>query len=250
MPADATELLFSYGTLQSETVQRATFGRLLVGAPDALVGYRIELIAIRDPAVVATSGTAHHRIARASGDPADRVPGVVLRLTPAELARADGYETDDYARVRTRLASGLECWVYVDARAASAAPPKPIKWRIDLLESPRVVLIDGAGELTMAELLARATEAIAFGRDAECPRFVFDDRKVKPRISVGEIYALPDAFEKLGWTRAMRVANVYDGDRQSAAEDYRVFSGLSVNRGFSFCLFTELGPAIAWAAAG
>jgi hypothetical protein len=31
-------LLFSYGTLQQEGVQRATFGRLLKGSADALVG--------------------------------------------------------------------------------------------------------------------------------------------------------------------------------------------------------------------
>jgi hypothetical protein len=32
-------LLFSYGTLQQPDVQRATFGRLLRGEPDALVGF-------------------------------------------------------------------------------------------------------------------------------------------------------------------------------------------------------------------
>jgi len=33
-----TERLFSYGTLQQENVQKQTFGRLLDGTPDALVG--------------------------------------------------------------------------------------------------------------------------------------------------------------------------------------------------------------------
>ena len=118
-PTDATELLFSYGTLQLEPVQLATFGRRLAGAPDALPGYRLDRIPIRDAEIVATSGESHHRIARASGDAADRVPGVVFRITPAELARADAYEVDDYVRVRATLASGIECWVYV---AAAAAP--------------------------------------------------------------------------------------------------------------------------------
>ncbi|WP_371319933.1 gamma-glutamylcyclotransferase family protein [Variovorax sp. dw_308] len=52
----AAEWLFSYGTLQLEPVQRATFGRLLSGQPDSLPGYRLEQVAIRDAAVVATSG--------------------------------------------------------------------------------------------------------------------------------------------------------------------------------------------------
>jgi len=32
-------LLFSYGTLQQEAVQMSTFGRLLDGQPDELVGF-------------------------------------------------------------------------------------------------------------------------------------------------------------------------------------------------------------------
>jgi len=240
MSDDASELLFSYGTLQLEPVQRALFGRRLGGEPDALVGHRLDRIAIDDPKVVETSGETHHRIARATGDPMDRVDGQVLRLTPAELARADAYETDDYVRVRTTLASGLDCWVY--------AAPSSLPWRIELLEDPRLVMVDGAGDFTMADLIARVTQTLAFAREHECSRFVFDDRQVVPRVSVGEIYAMPQAFERLGWSRAMRVANVYDGKRPAQANDYRVFSGLSVNRGFAYCLFTELEPAIEWAA--
>jgi hypothetical protein len=220
-------------------VQLATFGRRLAGAPDALPGYRLDRIPIRDAEIVATSGESHHRIARASGDAADRITGVVFRITPAELARADAYEVDDYVRVRARLASGTECWVYVAA----------LPWRIELLESPRIVLIDGAGPLSMRDLLARAAAALAFGRDEGCPRFVFDDRAMVPRLSTAEIYRLPAEFEKLGWTRTMRVANVYDAKRPTAVEEYRMFSGLAVTRGFAYCLFTELAPAVEWAAA-
>jgi hypothetical protein len=34
-----TELLFSYGTLRQRDVQLSTFGRLLDGRPDAIVGF-------------------------------------------------------------------------------------------------------------------------------------------------------------------------------------------------------------------
>ncbi len=40
------EHLFSYGTLQNEAVQLATFGRKLVGEPDTLLGYRQTLLEI------------------------------------------------------------------------------------------------------------------------------------------------------------------------------------------------------------
>ncbi|OOG38466.1 UDP-N-acetylmuramate--alanine ligase [Rhodanobacter sp. C06] len=111
----ADEWLFSYGTLQSEAVQLATFGRRLAGAPDALPGYRLEQLAIRDARVVATSGATHHPIAVRSEDAADRVRGMVFRLTPQELAQADAYEVEDYHRLAVELASGLRAWMYVRA---------------------------------------------------------------------------------------------------------------------------------------
>ncbi len=106
-------LLFSYGTLQQEEVQQSTFGRLLTGRADALVGYSQSLLRIDDDAVVATSGLSHHPIVRFSGDAEDRVAGTVFEISEAELARADRYEVSDYQRVLAPLASGEQAWVYV-----------------------------------------------------------------------------------------------------------------------------------------
>lgn len=105
--------LFSYGTLQSPSVQQATFGRLLQGEADALLGYRRTMVKIDDPRVVATSGETYHPIVEASGDANDRVDGTVFAISAEELARADDYEVDDYERVEAALASGRQAWVYV-----------------------------------------------------------------------------------------------------------------------------------------
>jgi hypothetical protein len=109
--------LFSYGTLQQEDVQLATFGRRLTGVSDALVGYRQSMVAIDDPEVVRTSGKTHHPIVAFTGVNEDRVPGALFEITDAELAHADEYEVAAYVRVKAPLASGLEAWVYVDARS-------------------------------------------------------------------------------------------------------------------------------------
>jgi gamma-glutamylcyclotransferase (GGCT)/AIG2-like uncharacterized protein YtfP len=108
-----TERLFSYGTLQQENVQLATFGRLLRGAPDAVVGFRQDMVEITDPDVLAKSGKRFHPIVTQSGDDADRVSGTVFEVTTAELAAADAYEVSDYERVSAPLASGSTAWVYV-----------------------------------------------------------------------------------------------------------------------------------------
>jgi gamma-glutamylcyclotransferase (GGCT)/AIG2-like uncharacterized protein YtfP len=110
-----TVYLFSYGTLQQEGVQIASFGRLLRGADDALPGYKQSLIEIADPEVIRKSGKNFHPIVAASADPADEVPGKVFEITEAELAAADQYEVADYRRVLVRLRSGVDAWVYVQA---------------------------------------------------------------------------------------------------------------------------------------
>lgn len=107
------ENLFSYGTLQQENVQLATFNRKLDGLPDYITGYKLSLLAIKDSQVIATSGKTHHPIVEYSGLITDTVAGTVFKVSPAELLRADAYEVSDYIRVRALLKSGGETWVYV-----------------------------------------------------------------------------------------------------------------------------------------
>jgi gamma-glutamylcyclotransferase (GGCT)/AIG2-like uncharacterized protein YtfP len=109
-------LLFSYGTLQQDNVQLATFGRLLRGHPDALVGFESSAIRIEDPQTVALSGKSDHVIVRFTGRSESRVAGTVFEITDEELASADRYEVAAYKRVAATLASGRQAWVYVDAR--------------------------------------------------------------------------------------------------------------------------------------
>jgi hypothetical protein len=73
------------------------------------------LIKITDPEVIEKSGSNQHPIVEISGNPDDRVPGMVFDITPEELAAADAYEVSDYKRVKVRLASGLEAWVFIKA---------------------------------------------------------------------------------------------------------------------------------------
>ena len=106
--------LFSYGTLQREDVQRATYGRRLDGEPDVLTGYQLEVLPDRDPNAVRISSTATHLVARPTGNPEDRVAGVVLLLTPEELEATDAYEGSDYRRTEVMLESGRRALLYVE----------------------------------------------------------------------------------------------------------------------------------------
>jgi hypothetical protein len=111
--------LFSYGTLQQPAVQLSTFGRLLQGKPDELVGFEQSVLRIEDPQFVAASGKRDHAIVKFNGRPDSRVRGTVFEVTDSELISADQYEPAGYKRVIATLASGDQAWVYADARFSS-----------------------------------------------------------------------------------------------------------------------------------
>ena len=112
----ASEKLFSYGTLREAGVQRAVFGHTVTGTPDAILGYRLMAFTISDASAIAISGRAEHTILDATGDPSDEIEGLVLALTPQDLACADAYEDAAYKRVSAPLRSGTgSAWVYVRA---------------------------------------------------------------------------------------------------------------------------------------
>ena len=107
-------LLFSYGTLQQDDVQLATFGRLLHGQRDELPRFEPSLVKIEDSELVATSGKTHHANAAFTGRSDSRVTGTVFEITDAELAAADRYERlAAYTRIAAVLTSGKKAWVYV-----------------------------------------------------------------------------------------------------------------------------------------
>ena len=113
------EHLFSYGTLQAEAVQLATFGRKLVGESDTLPGYRQTRLEIQDPTVVASVGATYHLNVQFTGLDSDFVVGITFRVTRKELEQADIYEaTANYKRVSVQLKSGNRAWVYLGVGSA------------------------------------------------------------------------------------------------------------------------------------
>jgi gamma-glutamylcyclotransferase (GGCT)/AIG2-like uncharacterized protein YtfP len=109
-------LLFSYGTLQLEKVQMATFGRLLEGQRDELPGFGRSSVKIEDPKQAAAIGLTHYATVTFNGREDSFVSGVVFEISDAELAAADQYEhSAGYHKNAVHLASGKEAWVYSHA---------------------------------------------------------------------------------------------------------------------------------------
>ena len=114
-PENKTEKLFSYGTLQQEDVQLATFGRTLAGKPDVLIGYRLMMTQVRDPNFGAANGVMQRNV-EFTGNAEDFIRGIVFAVTNAELEQSDAYEPTDYQRIRVELRSGESAWVYSQIR--------------------------------------------------------------------------------------------------------------------------------------
>lgn len=117
------ELLFSYGTLQLDSVQLSTFGRLLEGKSDVMTGFELSPLKIEDASVIAVSGKSEHTIGRFTGNESDEIDGVVYEITQEELLKSDEYEVAPCLRLKVRLKSGTHAWVYIDGRY----PPSQIE---------------------------------------------------------------------------------------------------------------------------
>ena len=102
-------------------MQLATFGRLLNGQNDELVGFELSAVKIEDPEIAAAVGKAHHANVVRTGREESRVRGMAFEITEAELAAADQYEERAaYVRLAATLASRKKVWVYVSARTSQA----------------------------------------------------------------------------------------------------------------------------------
>lgn len=121
-------LVFSYGTLQEESVQLSTFGRLLHGQPDELPGFESSLVRIDDPRSAAPSGRTQHANVTFNGRSDSRVGGTVFDVTDAELAAADRYEQlAAYERIAATLASGKQACTSTPAlRRELPEPPNHV----------------------------------------------------------------------------------------------------------------------------
>src|SRR5260370_38565289 len=94
----------SYGTLEYEAVQLATFGRELTRREDSLPGYV--------PTITESREVLYFNI-EPSSSPEDAVSGTVFEIKEQELAAADSYEKDrEYRRILVTLRSGVQAWVY------------------------------------------------------------------------------------------------------------------------------------------
>lgn len=105
--------LFSYGTLQKEQVQLETFGRILTGKTDILIGYQLKMLEITDPEVLRKSNQKYHPILEFSGNIEDEIEGVLFEVSDEEILQADEYEVDDYKRIETVFKSGKRGFVYM-----------------------------------------------------------------------------------------------------------------------------------------
>jgi hypothetical protein len=105
--------LFSYGTLQKEQVQLETFGRILTGETDILIGYQLKMLEITDPEVLRKSNQKYHPILEFSGNVGDEIEGVLFEVSDNEILQADEYEVDDYKRIETVFKSGKRGFIYV-----------------------------------------------------------------------------------------------------------------------------------------
>ena len=100
---NATEYLFTYGTLQQEKIQLSVFSRTLSGFNDSLLGYKLSTEKV----------AGAYPVIQSSDKLTDFVNGQVYMCTNAEILEAHKYEGPAYKRIKVILNSGKNAWVYI-----------------------------------------------------------------------------------------------------------------------------------------
>ena len=107
------EYLFSYGTLQKEEVQLKLFGRLLNGTSDILEGYKVVKIEICDEAFLAKGEDKFQKTVEPTGICGDFIEGTVFEVSEDELRIVDAYEPENFHRIKIKLSSGKNAWLFI-----------------------------------------------------------------------------------------------------------------------------------------
>lgn len=105
--------LFSYGTLQLNTVQLENYGRLLNGEKASLKQYKLDKLKITDAKVLKASGKEFHPIALKTNNVNDSIEGTIFKITEKELIETDKYEVSDYKRILETFSTGKKAWIYI-----------------------------------------------------------------------------------------------------------------------------------------
>ncbi|MBS1517869.1 MAG: gamma-glutamylcyclotransferase [Bacteroidetes bacterium] len=104
--------LFTYGTLQDETVQQELFGRKLTGAKDILSGYKIFPFEITDKEFLFRCEDKIQMTAVPSEDLSDYIEGSVFEISDEELQMAEKYEPSEYMCFEAVLDSGKTARIF------------------------------------------------------------------------------------------------------------------------------------------
>ncbi|MDO3694720.1 gamma-glutamylcyclotransferase family protein [Wenyingzhuangia sp. chi5] len=98
--------LFTYGTLQDESVQLALFNKTLKGSIDSIIGFEKQEITL--------DGVIYPILVK-NNKSTKVIKGTCYDLSDQEILICDEYEGNEYKRIVIELCSGIEAWVYISS---------------------------------------------------------------------------------------------------------------------------------------
>lgn len=98
--------LFTYGTLQDETVQQMLFNKKIKGIPDSIIGF--------DKKEINLEGNIYPILIK-NQKSLEKIKGTCYNLSESDILICDEYEGCEYKRITTKLTSGIKAWVYISS---------------------------------------------------------------------------------------------------------------------------------------
>ena len=87
------------------------------------------------------------------------------------------------------------------------------------------------------------TEAVAFAREHNTPKFLADHRNLKPGLTILQIDDMPKRFKEMGLGVESRIAVLYDPSNE---RDFKFFKSVANIASLKFRIFTDQNKAMEW----
>ena len=122
-------------------------------------------------------------------------------------------------------------------------------WTVEYVPEKGMVLVIATEQVSDADARAQAAEAIGLLREQQAELVVLDCTTARLRVSLANLYRLPEYYRELSAPKRARVAVVLPQDGFNV-EAYQFYQAACWNAGYNVRLFSQREAAEAWLLSG
>lgn len=120
-----------------------------------------------------------------------------------------------------------------------------MQYTISYLKDKGIVIVDHTGTLKYKDFMKQSFQALELGRTKKASLFLLDYRNLILQLTISEIFGIPELYEKIGASRAIKIA-ILMPDGETNIEDFKFYETVCQNRSWQVRVFTHKDAEMEW----